>query len=62
MILTIEPGLYIHEDDELFPPEYRGIGVRIEDDFLITKNGNINLSGGIPRHPDEVEKWVKKLS
>lgn len=62
MILTIEPGLYIHEDDELFPPEYRGIGVRIEDDFLITKNGNINLSGGIPRHPDDVEKWVKKFS
>lgn len=62
MILTIEPGLYIQEDDELFPPEYRGIGVRIEDDFLITKNGNINLSGGIPRHADDVEKWVRKLS
>ena len=43
MILTVEPGIYIHPDDEFVPPEYRGIGVRIEDDILVTKDGNINL-------------------
>ena len=62
MILTVEPGIYIHPDDEFVPPEYRGIGVRIEDDILVTKDGNINLSAGIPRTPDTLEKWVKKLA
>ena len=62
MILTVEPGIYIHPDDEFVPPEYRGIGVRIEDDILVTKDGNINLSAGIPRDPDAVEKWVRKLA
>jgi Xaa-Pro aminopeptidase len=62
MILTVEPGVYIHPDDEFFPPEYRGIGVRIEDDILVTKDGNINLSAGIPRKADDVEKWVRKLA
>ncbi len=62
MILTVEPGIYIHPDDEFVPPEYRGIGVRIEDDILVTKGGNINLSAGIPRTPDAIEKWVKKLA
>jgi Xaa-Pro aminopeptidase len=62
MILTVEPGIYIHPDDEFVPPQYRGIGVRIEDDILVTKDGNINLSAGIPRTPDAVEKWVKKLA
>ena len=62
MILTVEPGIYIHPDDEFVPPEYRGIGVRIEDDILVTKDGNINLSAGIPRTPDTIEKWVKKLA
>ena len=62
MILTVEPGIYIHPDDEFVPPEYRGIGVRIEDDILVTKDGSINLSAGIPRTPDAIEKWVKKLA
>ena len=61
MILTVEPGFYIHPDDTLFPEEYRGIGVRIEDDILVTKDGSINLSAGLPSHPDEVEAWVAKL-
>ena len=61
MILTVEPGLYIHPDDELFPAEYRGIGVRIEDDILVTKDGSKNLSGAMPSHPDEIEKWVASL-
>ena len=61
MILTVEPGLYIQPDDELFPPEFRGIGIRIEDDVLVTEDGCINLSENIPRHPDAIEAWMASL-
>jgi Xaa-Pro aminopeptidase len=61
MIVTVEPGFYIHPDDTLFPAEYRGIGVRIEDDVLVTRNGYKNLSSAMPRHPDEIEAWVASL-
>ncbi|MFM2174967.1 MAG: hypothetical protein RLZZ527_43 [Actinomycetota bacterium] len=61
MILTVEPGLYIHPDDTLFPAEYRGIGVRIEDDVLVTQDGCRNLSSAMPRHPDEIEAWLATL-
>jgi Xaa-Pro aminopeptidase len=61
MILTVEPGLYIHPDDELFPEEYRGIGVRIEDDVLVTETGCRVLSNKLPSHPDEVEVWISNL-
>ena len=61
MVLTVEPGLYIQPDDLLFPAEYRGIGVRIEDDILVTKTGARVLSDALPRHPDEVEVWVSNL-
>jgi Xaa-Pro aminopeptidase len=61
MILTVEPGLYIHPDDQLFPAEYRGIGVRIEDDVLVTETGFRNLSAALPAHPDEVEVWMANL-
>ena len=61
MIVTVEPGFYIHPDDTLFPAEYRGIGVRIEDDVLVTKDGYRNLSSAMPRHPDEIEAWVASL-
>jgi len=62
MVLTVEPGLYIQPDDELFPAEYRGIGIRIEDDVVVTKDGCRNLSDALPRHPDEVEVWMAKHS
>jgi len=62
MVITIEPGLYIQPDDELFPPEYRGIGIRIEDDVVITETGCINLSEKLPRHPDEIETWMASVS
>ena len=61
MILTVEPGLYIHPDDELFPIEYRGIGVRIEDDVLVTKDGCEVLSAALPTQIDEVEAWMAKV-
>jgi Xaa-Pro aminopeptidase len=61
MCLTVEPGLYIQPDDELFPPEFRGIGIRIEDDVVVTEVGCINLSEAIPHHPDEIEAWMASL-
>jgi Xaa-Pro aminopeptidase len=61
MIFTIEPGLYFHEDDLLAPKEFRGIGIRIEDDVLVTKDGVENLSRALPRTPDEIEAWMASL-
>ncbi len=58
MIFTIEPGLYFRSDDLTVPEEYRGIGVRIEDDILVTESGAENLSVGIPRTVDDVEAWL----
>ena len=61
MIFTIEPGLYFHKDDLMVPKEFRGIGVRIEDDVLVTKTGVQNLTGKLPRKPEEIEAWMAKL-
>jgi len=58
MVLTVEPGLYFQLDDLTVPARYRGIGVRIEDDVLITETGVDVLSAAIPRAVDEVEAWV----
>ena len=60
-VLTVEPGLYIQPDDELFAPEFRGIGIRIEDDVVVTETGCHILSDGLPRHPDDIEKWMAGL-
>jgi Xaa-Pro aminopeptidase len=57
-VITVEPGLYFQPDDELVPAELRGIGVRIEDDVLVTADGAENLSGGLPRAADDVERWL----
>lgn len=59
MVLTVEPGLYLKSDDLLVPEELRGIGVRIEDDVVITADGARNLSDMLPRTADEVEAWVQ---
>ena len=61
MVLTVEPGLYFQAVDLTVPEEYRGIGVRIEDDILVTADGNRNLSAGLPRRSDEVESWMAAL-
>jgi len=58
MVFTIEPGLYFQPDDLTVPEEYRGIGVRIEDNILVTETGAENLSIGIPRTADDVEAWL----
>lgn len=59
--LTVEPGLYFQADDLTVPEEYRGIGVRIEDDILVTEDGNRNLSDKLPRQADAVEAWMAQL-
>ncbi|WP_067250647.1 aminopeptidase P family protein [Microbacterium resistens] len=61
MVFTIEPGLYFQIDDLTVPEELRGIGVRIEDDILMTEEGPVNLSAGIPRTSAEVEAWIARL-
>jgi Xaa-Pro aminopeptidase len=62
MVFTIEPGLYFHADDLLAPEQFRGIGIRIEDDVLVTATGVENLSRALPRDPEEIEAWMAKLS
>lgn len=61
MVITIEPGLYFQKDDLLVPKEYRGIGIRIEDDVLITKDGAKNLSENIPRNAEHLLSWMSRL-
>lgn len=61
MVLTVEPGLYFQEDDLTVPKKYRGIGVRIEDDLLVTAKGFKNLSAHIPSEASAVEKWMKSV-
>ena len=55
MVLTIEPGLYIDKNDKSVPKKYRGIGIRIEDDILVTKDGHENLSKDIAKSIKEIE-------
>ncbi|MGC4175610.1 aminopeptidase P family protein [Demequina sp.] len=61
MVFTIEPGLYFQPGDTLVPEELRGIGVRIEDDVLVTSDGAENLSAALPREPDAVVAWMARL-
>ncbi len=61
MVLTVEPGLYFQKDDLTVPRRYRGIGVRVEDDVLVTARGH-RLLTDIPREAVEVERWVRDLA
>ncbi len=56
MYFSVEPGIYINASDTTVPEEYRGIGIRIEDDVLITTSGNEVLTGGIPKEISEIER------
>lgn len=55
MVITIEPGLYVAADDEEAPAEYRGIGIRIEDDIVVTDSGYENLTAAVPKSVAEIE-------
>jgi Xaa-Pro aminopeptidase len=59
MVFTIEPGLYIADDEENASAEFRGIGVRIEDDVVITEDGFENLTAAVPRSPADLEAWMR---
>lgn len=61
MVFTIEPGLYFGPDDLRAPEAFRGIGIRIEDDVLVTVDGCENLSGMLPRTVPEIEAWMASL-
>ena len=57
-VLTVEPGLYLQPDDLTLPEELRGIGIRIEDDLLITDEGAVLMSSALPREADAIEAWM----
>lgn len=62
MALTVEPGLYFHSFDETVPPELRGLGVRIEDDLVVTETGYEMLSDGMPIDAAGIEAWMKQVT
>nr|MBA3311104.1 Xaa-Pro dipeptidase [Nocardioidaceae bacterium] len=62
MVLTVEPGVYFQSGDLLVPESLRGIGIRIEDDVLVTDDGCRNLSGSLARTADDVESWMGSLA
>jgi Xaa-Pro aminopeptidase len=59
-VLTVEPGLYFQPNDLTVPAEWRGIGIRIEDDILVTDGEPRNLSAALPRDPDEISEWMRE--
>ncbi len=61
MVMTVEPGLYLRADDETVPIAYRGIGIRIEDDILVTEDGCENLSAGIVKSVADVEAMCRRV-
>jgi Xaa-Pro aminopeptidase len=61
MVLTVEPGLYFQVDDLTVPARFRGIGIRIEDDVVVTERGCRNLSASIPKEAKEVEAWMRRI-
>ncbi|GAA4372050.1 aminopeptidase P family protein [Paeniglutamicibacter cryotolerans] len=61
MVFTIEPGLYFKAEDLAVPQEFRGIGIRIEDDVLVTADGCENLSAALPRTAQDVEAWMASV-
>jgi Xaa-Pro aminopeptidase len=60
-VLTVEPGLYFQPNDLTLPEELRGVGVRIEEDVVVTETGCRNLSAMLPRRADDVEAWIARL-
>ncbi|HEY4536357.1 MAG TPA: aminopeptidase P family protein [Enteractinococcus sp.] len=61
MVFTIEPGLYFKNEDLAIPEEFRGIGVRIEDDIVVTADGAESLSAHLPRTVEDIEAWMADI-
>jgi Xaa-Pro aminopeptidase len=59
MAFTVEPGIYVGKDDAEAPEAFRGIGIRIEDDVVVTETGVLNLDREIPKKVDDIEAWVR---
>ena len=62
MVLTIEPGIYVATDNTKVPKRWRGIGVRIEDDVVVTETGCDVLTNSVPKGADEIEALMKQAS
>jgi Xaa-Pro aminopeptidase len=60
MVMTVEPGLYVAEDAEDIPDKYRGLGVRIEDDVLVTPEGHRVLTSEAPKTVEEIESVMAR--
>jgi len=60
-VMAVEPGLYFHEWDNTVPPELRGLGVRIEDNVMVTPTGHEVLSEALPITADGIEGWMRGL-
>jgi Xaa-Pro aminopeptidase len=58
MVLTVEPGLYFLPGAEGVPDAFSGIGIRLEDDVVVTREGHENLTGDLPLSADSVEEWL----
>lgn len=59
MVVTVEPGLYVTSDCADVDPAFRGIGIRIEDDVLVTRHGHEILTSSVPKTPDEIEALMQ---
>ncbi len=60
-VLTVEPGLYFQPNDLTVPEQFRGIGIRIEEDVVVTPEGSRVMTAALPSHPDEIEAWMHEL-
>src|SRR5262249_32026785 len=58
MVLTVEPGIYVPADAKDAPAKYRGIGIRIEDDVMVTADGHRNLTTRVPKEAEEIEELM----
>jgi Xaa-Pro aminopeptidase len=60
MVMTVEPGVYVAEDAEDVPDHYRGVGIRIEDDVLVTADGHRVLTDKAPKQVEEIEALMAR--
>ncbi len=59
MVLTVEPGIYVDPKEKSAPAKFRGMGIRIEDDVLVTEDGNENLTTNVPKEIEEIEALMQ---